>query len=110
MQRQANSNAEQDKDNNFFNPFAENEHVGIDEEAIYQEIAPVHVVDSCNEEKDEKYCSDDDSEDESEMEMDMESEIEVEADEVILEYNKEDPPMSVGTSYPTMKEFKLPLS
>jgi len=110
MQRQANSNAEQDKDNYFFNPFAENEHVGIDEEAIYQEIAPVHVVDSCNEEKDEEYCSDDDSEDESEMEMDMESEIEVEANEVILEYDKEDPPMSVGTSYPSMKEFKLALS
>ena len=76
------------------------------------------MVACCNEENDKEYYSDDDNEDVSDMEM--ESECEVEADEDILgheadhtpnvEYDKKDPPMSVGTSYPNMKEFKLALS
>ncbi|RLN18050.1 uncharacterized protein C2845_PM02G15230 [Panicum miliaceum] len=116
VKRQANSNIEQDEDNYLCNPFAENEHVGVDEEVMYLDDAPVHVVACCTKEKDKDYYYDDESEDLSEME----SGSEVEADEEILghegdhipnvEYDKEDPPMSVGTSYPSMKEFKLVLS
>jgi len=118
VQKQANSNVEQDKDDYFCNLVAENEHVSVDEEVLYLDDALVHVVACCNKENDKEYYSDDDSEDVSEMEM--ESEFEVEDDEDILsheadhipnvEYDKEDPPMSVGTSYPSMKEFKLALS
>ena len=120
VQKQANSNVEQDKDDYFCNLVAENEHVGVDEEVLYLGDAPINVVACCNAENDKEYCSDDDSEDIREMEMEMESESEVEVDEDILgheadhipnvEYDKEDPPMSVGTSYPSMKELKLALS
>ncbi|RLN11239.1 hypothetical protein C2845_PM09G14910 [Panicum miliaceum] len=111
-------NIEQDEDNYLCNPFAKNEHVGVDEEIMYLDDASVHVVACCTKEKDKDYYSDDESENVSEMEM--ESGSEVEADEEILghqadhiqnvEYDKKDPLMSVGTSYPSMKEFKLVLS
>ena len=85
---------------------------------MYLEEALVHLVACCNEENHKEYYSNDDSEDVSETEM--ESESKVEADEDILgheadhipniEYDMEDSPTSVGTSYPSMKEFKLALS
>lgn len=116
VQKQGNSNVEKDKDDYLCHLVAENEHVGVDEEVLYLGDAPINVVACCNAENDKEYCSDDDSEDIREME----SESEVEVDEDILgheadhipnvEYDKEDPPMSVGTSYPSMKELKLALS
>ncbi|RLN36489.1 uncharacterized protein C2845_PM03G21410 [Panicum miliaceum] len=118
VQRQANSNIEQDEDNYLCNAFQENEHVGVDKEIMYLDDAPIQVVACGHKQKDKDYCFDDESEDASEMEMESGSDLE--ADEEILgyeadlipniEYDKEDPPMSVGTSYRSMKEFKLALS
>ena len=48
VQKKDNSNIEQDEHNYLRNPFGENEHVGIDEEVLYLEDAPVHVVACCN--------------------------------------------------------------
>jgi hypothetical protein len=63
VQRQANINIKQDKDNYLCNPLLENEHVDVDAEIMYLEDALVRVLTCCDKEKDKDYCCDDESED-----------------------------------------------
>lgn len=105
------------------NPFLENEHVGVDEETLYLEKEPIHAIVCVEKEKDEDYVHEYgywDEDEESEDESEDEEEYEVQSDEELVgheadhipnaEYDKEDPPMAVGSTYPRMKEFKLALS
>ncbi|KAM0838132.1 hypothetical protein ACQ4PT_061176 [Festuca glaucescens] len=119
-----------DEDSYLCNPIPENEHVGIDEENMYLEKEPtcLNVVLFPDKEKDKDYAaadgSEDGSEDESEDESKAESkdesndETELEEEEELheanhapnIEYDKEDPSMTKGSTYPNMDEFKLALS
>jgi len=85
------------------NPRPQNEHVGVDDEAFYLPAHKTHVVE------------------ESDSESDSESDVEyVEEDGLIgkdplpprpiVAYDRNDPPMSVGSVYPNMKQFKLALN
>ncbi|VAH96665.1 hypothetical protein VPH35_068107 [Triticum aestivum] len=113
-----NSNIEHEDDTYLRNPRPENEHVGVDEENMYEveEPMPLDVVLCPNKEKDDEVEAsevEDDEVGESEVEDD-----EVEEDEELheaehtphVEYDKLDPPMTKGFTYPNMKEFKLALS
>ncbi|KAM0917756.1 hypothetical protein ACQ4PT_009202 [Festuca glaucescens] len=112
---QPNNKASQDDDGYLRNPIPENEHVGIDEENMYAEKEPIplNVVLFSDKKKDKDYVCEDESEDESDD--DNEDEAEVDEDEEVhepnhapnVEYDKEDPPMTVGSKYPNMHEFKL---
>ncbi|KAM3226471.1 hypothetical protein ACQJBY_058869 [Aegilops geniculata] len=114
------SNTEQDDDDYLRNPIPENEHVGVDEENIYlddddyDKLDPLIMVPCSDKERDEDYVPDHESEDESEDESDEEVEEDEEVHEAEhaphLEYDKLDPPMTEGTKYPNMAEFKLALS
>jgi hypothetical protein len=87
------------------------------------EIVPVNVVDvpGCSEKGKEKAVAEDGSEDESEngSENEFEDEDELEAAEdepyeevnhhPIADFDEEDPPMEVGTTYRNMYVFKLAL-
>ncbi|XP_047064082.1 uncharacterized protein LOC124671797 [Lolium rigidum] len=115
-----------DEDSYLCNPIPENDHVGVDEESMYLEKEPtcLNVVLFPNKEKDKDYVaadgsedgSEDDSEDESEDDSKDESELEEEEElheanhAPDIEYNKEDPCMTEGSTYPNMDEFKLALS
>jgi hypothetical protein len=125
---QGNNNTKEADDSYLCNPIPENEHVGIDEEKMYldKEPMPLNVVLFSDKEKDKNYVPEDDSEDDSENESEKESkdesedesedepEVEEEFHEVDhapnVEYDKQDPPMTVGSTYPNMGEFKLALS
>ncbi|KAF8780776.1 hypothetical protein HU200_000716 [Digitaria exilis] len=118
------------EDSYLCNPLPENEHVGVDEEVLYLEKAPVEVVAEDN----DKECfghgdgegdgeggdhgeGGDDGEDDGEGGDDGDSELEIEAGSELesdpelveqmenLEYDKDDPPMTVGSTYPSMAEF-----
>jgi len=117
------NNIEEDDDDYLINPLLENEHVGVDEEIMYLDIVPMNVVDvpGCSEKGKEKAVAEDGSEDESEdgSEEEFEDEDELEADEdepyeevnhhPIADFDEEDPPMEVGTTYHNMYVFKLAL-
>uniref|UniRef100_A0ACD5WL74 Uncharacterized protein n=1 Tax=Avena sativa TaxID=4498 RepID=A0ACD5WL74_AVESA len=104
-----------------------------------KEPMPLDVVLFSGKEKDKSYVLEDDSEDESEKYSEDESEkysedesekysedesekysedeVEVEEEEFHeanyapnVEYDKNDPPMTIGSTYPSMAEFKLALS
>ena len=110
------------------NPQLENEHVGVDDEGMYNE--PVHGLDLVvyfAKDKDKHYVPVEDDEDEVESRSELgksgsESESEIEEAEDLVgddnekghvldtEYDKEDPPMTEGTTYPNMATFKLALS
>jgi hypothetical protein len=119
---QPKNNVDQDEDSYLRNPIPENEHVGIDEENTYLEKdhMPLNVVLFSDKEKDKDYIREDESEDESlgGSECESENDPEIEEDEEVheadhapnVEYNKEDPPMAEGSTYPNMAEFKLALS
>ncbi|KAM0838195.1 hypothetical protein ACQ4PT_061129 [Festuca glaucescens] len=117
MHVQPNNSAEHDDDSYLRNPIPENEHVGIDEENIYLEKEPIPLnmvlFSGKEKEKDKGYVPEDESEDESEGENEAEVEDEEEVHEADhaqnVEYDKEDPPMTVGSTYPNMDEFKLAL-
>ncbi|KAE8795382.1 hypothetical protein D1007_29759 [Hordeum vulgare] len=107
---QPNNTIEDDDDNYLCNPRPENEHVGVDEENMYEvdETMPLDVVLCPNKEKDKDYIFEDDSEAESEVEEDEELH---EADHTPhVEYDKLNPTMTKGFTCPNMKEFKLALS
>ena len=105
-----------------FRSIPENEHVGIDEENAYleKEPMPLNVVLFSEKKKDTDFVPEDESDDESEggSEYESEDEPEIEEDEEVheadhapnVEYNKEDPPMTEGSTYPNMAVFKLALS
>uniref|UniRef100_A0ACD5YE97 Uncharacterized protein n=1 Tax=Avena sativa TaxID=4498 RepID=A0ACD5YE97_AVESA len=108
---QPNNKASQDDDSYLRNPIPENEHVGIDEENMYSEKEPIplDVVLFSNKEKDKHNFCEDGSEDESDDEAEVEEDEEVHEPNHApnVEYYKEDPPMTVGSTYPNMDEFKL---
>jgi hypothetical protein len=119
---QADNNTNEADDSYLCNPIPENEHVGIDEEKMYleKEHIPLSVVLFSDKEKDKSYVPEDESVDESVdgSTDEREDEHEVEEEEELhepehapnVEYNKEDPPMTVGSIYPNMDEFRLALS
>ncbi|KAK1630606.1 hypothetical protein QYE76_004921 [Lolium multiflorum] len=109
---QPNSKTSQDEDSYLRNPLPENEHVGIDEEEnMYsdKEPIPLNVVLFADKEKDRNYFPEDVSVDESEDESEVEEDEEVQEPNHApnVEYDREDPPMTVGSTYPNMNEFKL---
>ncbi|WVZ48943.1 hypothetical protein U9M48_000330, partial [Paspalum notatum var. saurae] len=105
-QLQQNINDEPDDDNYLRNPFSDNEHVGVDEKFVCSDKG-----------KDKDYVPEDDSEDESADGDDDDDEDELEEYEELVgreathtpnvDYDKEDPPMTEGSTYPNMKEFKV---
>ena len=94
------------------------EYVGVDEDlALYSDIEPTsHANVDTSEKNDEDYDPGSNSESESDFESDMDAEV----DEIIKDtlpshisevaYNKNDPPIEVGSIYPNMFEFKLALA
>jgi len=110
------------------NPQPENEHVGVDDEGMYNEhVHGLDLVVYSAKDKDKQYVLVEDDEDEVESGSELgksgselESEIE-EAEDLVgddnekghvldIEYDKEDPPITEGTTYPNMATFKLALS
>jgi hypothetical protein len=96
------------------NPYRENEFGSVDEEVMY---LPNHVIlcsDQAMEDNGDGDGDEGESEGEDEVEIGEDDELvgsDREADHVPHEeYDKEDPPMTVGSTYPSMEEFKLALS
>uniref|UniRef100_A0ACD5UIK2 Uncharacterized protein n=1 Tax=Avena sativa TaxID=4498 RepID=A0ACD5UIK2_AVESA len=109
----ADNNTKDSEDSYLRNPIPENEHVGIDEEKMYldKEPIPLNVVLFSEKEKDKSYVLEDDSEEDSEDDLEVEEEEFQEANHAPnVEYDKDDPPMTIGSTYPSMAEFKLALS
>ena len=118
------SSTQPDLEASLQNPFIENEYVGVHEEGMYINIEPVAgIVVACNKEHD--HVAEDEDEDEGEDEdeeedgahededVDEDEDDEVgerEAHEEPIAYDKEDPPMTIGSTYPNMYEFKVALS
>jgi hypothetical protein len=101
------------EDNYLMNPEPENEHVGVDEEGLYLDIAPSsHANVDINEEKDEDYDSGSNSASDSMSDSDLDDEVDdrLPSDIPQVAYNKDDPPVKVGSIYPNMSEFKLALA
>ena len=110
------------------NPQPENEHVGVDDEGMYNEhVHGLDLVVYSAKDKDKHYVPVEDDEDEVESGSELgksgsESESEIEEAEDLVgddnekghvldtEYDKEDRPMTEGTTYPNMATFKLALS
>jgi hypothetical protein len=123
VEGQHENNTEEDDDDYLRNPLSENEHVGVDEEIIYLDTVSVNAVDvpGCSEKGKEKAVAEDGLEDESEngSENEFEDEDELEAAEdepyeevnhhPIADFDEEDPPMELGTTYHNMYVFKLAL-
>jgi hypothetical protein len=111
---QSENNIEQDEDSYLRNPIPENEHVGIDDENIYleKEPIPLNVVLFSDKEMDKDYVPEDVLEDESEDDPEIEEDEEFHEEHHApnIDYNKGDPPMTEGFTYPIMDEFKLALS
>jgi len=116
--KQPDNNIEPDGDNYLSNPNPLNEHVGDDDENMYLPSVPISVpVNEVvhNLEDDSVSGSDRDSalEDDSEEETDVGHEEEEEYEEVnhhpIFDFDGDDPPMKVGSTYRNMTEFKLAL-
>ena len=119
VQKQAAAkNVAEDEDRYLCNPVPENEHVGVDDEVMYLEKIPCedrNMAMIVHKDQDKEKVE---SEDEDELEI--ESGTELEDDQELVgheaehipnrEYNKEDPPMVVGSTYPSMAEFKIALS
>jgi hypothetical protein len=113
-----------EEDNYFCNPIPDNEHVGIDEEVMYLDKTPVEAANMVIVHMDQKDKSEGEDEDNHEDgdgdgdELEIESELEDvqdfeghEADHIPnMVYDKEDPLMVVGSTYPRMIEFKIALS
>jgi len=117
------------------NPNPMNEHMGIDDEGLYIDLGPNHPPppptssqsqggskereEEIDESSDEEVA---DRDDETSDEEDEEVEIDESSDEEVadrepeqfqfpdVEYDKDDPPMTVGTIYPDMASFKIALA
>jgi hypothetical protein len=106
------------EENYLANSLPDNEHVGVDEESLYlgnEIVAVVTVENDANDNDKDKVPEDDnefDYETESELEFDLE-ELAVKDREPEnisnVDYDKNDPPMEVGTIYPNIVEFKVAL-
>jgi hypothetical protein len=120
MQQQPSNSTLTYGDSYLKNPLPENEHVGVDEEAMYLTNEPAGAENALicvdEEQQHEKYPADDGS-DSAKFEEEVE-EIDDSEDEDVVEpenipnaqYDVDDPPMPVGSTYPNMEEFKLALS
>jgi hypothetical protein len=95
------TSTDDDDDEYLKNPQPHNEHVGVDEEGLYI-AAPDKEI---SEDSESDYNSDEEYEEEDGL---------VGKDPLpplaIVSYDKEDPPMSVGSIYSNMQEFKLALA
>ena len=107
----------QAEDNYLMNLEPENEHVGVNEEGLYIDIAPAsHANVDTTEKRDEDYDPGSNSESDSMSDFDMDAEV----DEIVKDrvpshipdvaYNKDDPSMEEESIYPNMHEFKLALA
>jgi hypothetical protein len=92
------------------NPEPQNEHVGVDDEEIYFPTPNTHVGGN---DVGEESGSDSQSDSESDVEFEEEDGL-IGQDPLppvpIVAYDRDDPPMSVGSIYPNMAEFRLALS
>ena len=125
-EEQLNMNTEETKDDSYLrNPLPKNEFVGIDEEGMYLQIVPTDNtgkhVDGDGDGGGEGYGEgDEDGDGEDGDGEDGDGSEDMEVDEELagygkdhtpnVDYDKNDPPMAVGTMYPNMKEFKVALS
>jgi len=97
------------------NPEPGNEHVGVDEEGLYIDIDMQQQPNvNRNADRDEDYHPGTDSESDSDCDDDYEVDDIVE-DKVPshiteVDHDKDDPPMSVGSIYPSMSVFRLALA
>jgi hypothetical protein len=107
---------EQELDTYLMNPLLNNEHVGVDEEGMYlKEDRVLAVPSDKGKEKTSVSLSEDKAQSGSKQEV---TENEMTKDEMKkdsnhgphVEYDKEDSPMTAGSMYPNMAEFKLALS
>ena len=85
------------------NPRPHKEHVGVHDEALYLPARKTHVGEK------------NDSESDSESDVEYEDEDGLIGNDPlppvpIVAYDRDDPPMSVGSVYPNMKQFKLALN
>jgi hypothetical protein len=109
------SNDHEEEHSYLSNPLPKNEHAVFDEEIMYLEKEPIEVLTGDKDNDKDKDEGDDLSEDEGEDGSEVEIESGLEPDQEVveqvsnLEYDKEDPPMEVGCTYPNMPEFKLAL-
>ena len=97
------------EDENCPNPLLENEYVDIDEESTYLGKEHADDVPSKGEDKDADYVVEEDSDSGSDSEMDDENEVEG-MEPIDADYDKNDPPMHVGMTYPNIQVFKLALA
>jgi len=120
------TNTDPFEDDYLKNPLPQNEHVGVDEEIMYLENEPVNglaVVPSSDKGKRDSAYVPDDSEggdvslDDSEGEdvsdeLPCEEELPYDEENYApnVEYDTEDPPMGVGSTYDSMPEFRLAIS
>jgi hypothetical protein len=91
------------------NPLLDNEHVGVDDEAMYL------GDDSGEDEEDSEEGKSDENENYSDScsdfeEEDLEGNDPLPDNVVNMDYDKDNPPMEVGRTYPNMEEFRLTLS
>jgi len=100
---QPSTNEPTDDDDYLANPKPHNEHVGVDEEGLYLTCGKSRATLSDS--------SDSDSESDEEY---QEEDGLVGQDPLppipVVAYDKEDPPMGVGSIYPNMREFRIALS
>ncbi|KAJ1270386.1 hypothetical protein BS78_06G048800 [Paspalum vaginatum] len=107
---------EEPDDSYLVNPEPKNEHVGVDEDEIFAEVGP--KVTTKDADLDDDYFPSTDSE--SDTDHDGCNDEESEDDEMVedkvppkfedITWDKDDPPMTVGTIYPNMHDFRLALS
>jgi hypothetical protein len=92
------------------NPKPQNEHLGVDDEEMYFPTPNTHVG---GDDVGEESGSDTKSDSESDVEYEEEDGL-IGQDPLppvpIVAYDRDDPPMSVGSIYPNMEEFRLTLS
>jgi hypothetical protein len=104
------SDIDPDDDGILANPEPQNEHVGVDDEELYFTTPNTHVG---GDDVGEQSGSDSQSDSESDVEYEEEDGL-IGQDPLppvpIVAYDRDDPPMSVGSIYPNMAEFRLALS
>ncbi|CAO2189124.1 unnamed protein product [Urochloa humidicola] len=98
---------EPEEDTYLANPLPDNEYVGIDEEGLYLGKEPADDVSL--KEKDKDYLLEEDSDFSSGSDCEPEEEV-VGMESEGADYDKDDPPMTVGTTYPNINVFKLALA
>ncbi|WVZ64844.1 hypothetical protein U9M48_014311 [Paspalum notatum var. saurae] len=101
------------------NPEPENEHLGLDEDEIFVEVGPKAAKKDAD--LDDDYFPGTDSESDTDHDEDGYNEDEESEEDEMVEdkvapkfedviYDKDDPPMAVGTLYPNMHDFRVALS